>query len=147
MIDRAGGTPEDATIQAILVGGAAGVFIGPDKLDMCLTYEDSRLNDFPLGSGALMVFDNSVDLRQVAFQLSRFFSHESCGKCFPCQLGTQRQMEILERGVFRGRLTNGDQAALEDIGHAMTQTSLCGLGQTAATAVLSALELWPEMCN
>lgn len=147
MIERAAGTPEDATIQAILVGGAAGVFIGPDKLDMRLTYEDSRLNDVPLGSGALMVFDDSVDLRQVAFQLSRFFSHESCGKCFPCQLGTQRQMEILERGVLSGKLANGDLAALQDIGHAMTQTSLCGLGQTAATAVLSALELWPEMYN
>jgi NADH-quinone oxidoreductase subunit F len=145
MIEKAGGTPDDATIQAILVGGAAGVFIGPDKFDMRLSYEDSRLNDVPLGSGALMIFDESVDLRQVMFQLSRFFSHESCGKCFPCQLGTQRQMEILERGVVNGRIAKDDLAALEDIGHAMTQTSLCGLGQTAATAVLSALEIWPEM--
>jgi len=145
MIEKAGGTPDDATIQAILVGGAAGVFIGPDKLDMRLSYEDSRLNDVPLGSGALMIFDESVDLHQVMFQLSRFFSHESCGKCFPCQLGTQRQMEILERGVVNGRIAKDDLAALKDIGHAMTQTSLCGLGQTAATAVLSAIEIWPEM--
>jgi len=99
----------------------------------------------PLGSGALMIFDESVDLRQVMFQLSRFFSHESCGKCFPCQLGTQRQMEILKRGVVNGRIAKDDLVALEDIGHAMTQTSLCGLGQTAATAVLSAMEIWPEM--
>ncbi len=145
MIKRAGGLPNGAEIKAILVGGAAGVFIGPDKLDMQLTYEHSRQYGVPLGSGALMVFDDSVDLRQVVFQISRFFSHESCGKCFPCQLGTQRQMEILERGVGRKTLAAEDLVALEDIGMAMTQTSLCGLGQTAASATLSALELWPDL--
>jgi len=145
MITAAGGVPNDVPIQGILVGGAAGVFIGPDKLDLPLTYEDSRQNNVPLGSGALMAFDESVDLGQVAYQISRFFSHESCGKCFPCQLGTQRQMEILKRGATGGSLAKGDLIALEDIGQAMTQTSLCGLGQTAATAILSALELWPEM--
>lgn len=145
MIEQAGGLPNGAAIKAILVGGAAGVFIGPDKLDMQLTYEHSRQHGVPLGSGALMVFDESVDLRQVVYQISRFFSHESCGKCFPCQLGTQRQMEILERGVGRNKLGTEDLIALEDIGMAMTQTSLCGLGQTAASATSSALELWPGL--
>lgn len=145
MIEKAGGTLNNVPVKAILVGGAAGVFIGPEKMDIQLTYEDSRQHGVPLGSGALMVFDHSVDLRQVVYQIGRFFSHESCGKCFPCQLGTQRQLEILERGLTNNSLGKNDLIALEDIGHAMTQTSLCGLGQTAATATLSALELWPEM--
>jgi NADH-quinone oxidoreductase subunit F len=145
MIEKAGGVPNGRAIKAILVGGAAGVFIGPDKLEMQLTYEASRQHGVPLGSGALMVFDDSVDLRHVVFQISRFFAHESCGKCFPCQLGTQRQMEILERGALSDRLVMEDMVALEDIGLAMTQTSLCGLGQTAASATLSALELWPDL--
>ncbi|MFN2188599.1 MAG: NAD(P)H-dependent oxidoreductase subunit E, partial [Candidatus Promineifilaceae bacterium] len=145
VIARAGGVTDDAKIQAVLVGGAAGVFISPNKLDMRLTYEDSRDQGVPLGSGALMVFDETVDLRIILQLLSRFFQHESCGKCFPCQLGTQRQMEILNRGAASGGLSIDEIRALEDIGHAMTQTSLCGLGQTAATAVLSALDLWPEL--
>ena len=145
MIEQAGGLPNGANVKAILVGGAAGVFIGPDKLDMPLTYEDSRQHGVPLGSGALMVFDESVDLRQVLYQISRFFSHESCGKCLPCQLGTQRQMEILGRGAGGNITAAEDLIALEDIGMAMTQTSLCGLGQTAASATLSAMELWPDL--
>ncbi|MCO5191540.1 MAG: hypothetical protein M9918_25530, partial [Anaerolineae bacterium] len=74
-------------------------------------------------------------------------AHESCGKCFPCQLGTQRQMEILDRIAHSGGVQSADAIALQDIGFTMTTTSLCGLGQTAASAVLSALELWPELAQ
>jgi NADH-quinone oxidoreductase subunit F len=145
MISLAGGTVSGGTVEAVLVGGAAGVFIGPEKLDMPLTYEDSRQYGVPIGSGALMVFEESTDMRQILYQISRFFAHESCGKCYPCQLGTQRQMEILGSGVDSDTLSASDTISLEDIGFAMTQTSLCGLGQTAATAIKSALELWPEL--
>jgi NADH-quinone oxidoreductase subunit F len=127
------------------MGGAAGVFIGPGELDTLLSYEDSRSSNIPLGSGVVMVFDDTVDLRLPLYQLSRFFAHESCGKCFPCQLGTQRQMEILSHLSHNGIAKPGDREALLDIGAAMTQTSLCGLGQTAASAVLSAIEKWPEL--
>lgn len=145
MIEMAGGVPGGKHIQAVLMGGAAGVFIGPGRLDTPLTYEDSRKNNFPLGSGVIMVFDETVDLRDVMYELSRFFAHESCGKCFPCQIGTQRQMEILHRATHNGGVRSGDRQALLDLGHTMTQTSLCGLGQTAGTAVLSALAIWPEL--
>ena len=67
-----------------------------------------------------------------------------CGKCYPCQLGTQRQYEILDR-VAAGRPLPGDGERLSDVGGTMIDASLCGLGQTAATAVLSAMKLWPEM--
>ena len=77
-------------------------------------------------------------------RLGHFFAHESCGKCYPCQLGTQRQLEILER-VQTGEMLSGDADRLADVGWTMTDASLCGLGQTAASAVLSAMKLWPEL--
>ena len=145
LLEKAGGVPGGKSVKGILMGGAAGVFIGPEKLDTALTYESSRETGIPLGSGVVMVFDEDADLREPLYQLARFFAHESCGKCFPCQLGTQRQMEILDHIAHNGGPQSGDRAALIDIGFAMTETSLCGLGQTAASAVVSALERWPEL--
>jgi NADH-quinone oxidoreductase subunit F len=147
LIEMAGGVPGGKALQAVLVGGAAGVFIGPDKLDMPLTYEDAKANKVSLGSGALMVFDETADLRQALYNLSHFFAHESCGKCFPCQLGTQRQMEILDRIAHNGGAKPTDKQKLLDLGFTMTETSLCGLGQTAAMAITSAIELWPELVS
>jgi NADH-quinone oxidoreductase subunit F len=138
LIEMAGGVPGGKSIQAVLMGGAAGRFIGADLLDTPLTYEATRAKNIPLGSGVVQVFDETADLRQTLYELARFFAHESCGKCFPCSLGTQRQKEILHPN---GKLTEADRIALRDIGFAMTQTSLCGLGQTAAGAVLSAMEM------
>jgi NADH-quinone oxidoreductase subunit F len=145
IIELAGGIGEERSLQAVLMGGAAGVFVGPEKLDVPLTYEDARAHGIPIGSGVIMVFDDSADLRQALYQLGHFFAHESCGKCFPCQIGTQRQMEILQNVAKNGGGVNTDKQKLIDIGFAMTETSLCGLGQTAASAVLSALDRWPEL--
>jgi NADH-quinone oxidoreductase subunit F len=127
------------------MGGAAGTFIGPDKLDTPLTYEDARAAGFPLGSGVIMVFDETADLQQHLFELAYFFAHESCGKCFPCQIGTQRQLEILDRIANNGGPQSTDKQILLDVGFTMTETSLCGLGQTAASAIVSAIKLWPEL--
>jgi NADH-quinone oxidoreductase subunit F len=91
-----------------------------------------------------MVFDETRDMRKVLKSLGHFFAHESCGKCYPCQMGTQRQMEILDR-VANGVALPEDMIRLQDVGWTMTDASLCGLGQTAASAVLSAVKLWPEM--
>ncbi|MCX6065121.1 MAG: NADH-quinone oxidoreductase subunit E, partial [Chloroflexi bacterium] len=109
-----------------------------------LTFEDLRAAGLPLGSGVVMVFDESRDLRQTLARLGKFFAHESCGKCYPCQMGTQRQKEILER-VANGNSLAGDMERLQDIGWTMTDASLCGLGQTAASAVLSAMKQFPEL--
>jgi NADH-quinone oxidoreductase subunit F len=141
MIEMAGGVPDGREIKAVLLGGAAGVFIDTSLLNMPLTYEDARANKVTLGSGVIMVFDDRADLRIALRQISRFFAHESCGKCFPCQLGTQRQFEILQGDTME--LSERD--ALLDVGQAMTETSLCGLGQTAPSAILSAMHLWPEL--
>ncbi len=146
LIELAGGIVGNE-VQAVLLGGAAGKFVGPDLLDMPLTYEDARANGVPLGSGVVMVFNDSAEIDQTLYELSRFFAHESCGKCFPCQLGTQRQMEILDRIAHSDDQRDSDLIDLRDIGFTMTETSLCGLGQTAASAVLSALDLKHGQAN
>jgi NADH-quinone oxidoreductase subunit F len=129
-------------VQAVLMGGAAGTFLTPYELDVRLTFEDLRAAGSTFGSGAIMVFDSHADLRDVLQRLAAFFQHESCGKCFPCQLGTQRQHEILQR---MAQPLAGDRERLRDIGLTMTEASLCGLGQTAASAILSAMEKFPQL--
>ncbi|HUI87460.1 MAG TPA: NAD(P)H-dependent oxidoreductase subunit E [Anaerolineales bacterium] len=144
LLDMAGGVADKKNLGAVLFGGAAGAFATSAHLDVKLTFEDLRAAGLPLGSGVVMVFDETRDMRDAFARLGHFFAHESCGKCYPCQMGTQRQMEILNR-VAAGETLEGDLARLQDVGWTMTDASLCGLGQTAASAVLSAIKLWPEM--
>jgi NADH-quinone oxidoreductase subunit F len=143
LYDLAGGLRDGRNLQAILLGGAAGAFALPAQLDVRMSFEDLRAAGLPLGSGVVIVFDDSRDICDVLLRLSRFFAQESCGKCYPCQLGTQRQYEILQR-IAAGRTLPGDMERLTDVGWTMTDASLCGLGQTAGSAVLSAIKLWPE---
>jgi NADH-quinone oxidoreductase subunit F len=144
LFDLAGGLKHGRKLQAVLFGGAAGAFATEKDLDVILSFEHLSAAGLPLGSGAAMVFDDTADMRDVLKRIAYFFAHESCGKCYPCQLGTQRQYEILDR-VAAGRPLPGDGERLSDVGGTMIDASLCGLGQTAATAVLSAMKLWPEM--
>ena len=130
----------DKRMQSVLFGGAAGAFATAEHLDVKMTFEDLRAVGLPLGSGVVMVFNETRDMRQVLKSLGHFFAHESCGKCYPCQMGTQRQKEILDR-VASGKVVDGDFVRLQDVGWTMTDASLCGLGQTAASTVLSAMKL------
>ena len=142
--DLAGGMREGHVFLAALVGGAAGAFATPQQLDTRLTFEDLRAAGLPLGSGVITVFDETRDLKDILLRLTHFFAEESCGKCYPCQLGTQRQYEIMQR-VMNNQTLPDDADRLKDIGWTMTDASLCGLGQTAASALLSALKNWPEL--
>jgi NADH-quinone oxidoreductase subunit F len=144
LMEMAGGVANGKNLQSVLFGGAAGAFATSAHLDVKLTFEDLRAAGLPLGSGVVMVFDETRDMRDVLRRLGHFFAHESCGKCYPCQMGTRRQMEILNR-VAAGKTLEGDFIRLQDVGWTMTDASLCGLGQTAASAVLSAMKLWPEL--
>jgi NADH-quinone oxidoreductase subunit F len=143
LVDLAGGVT-GGRLQAILFGGAAGAFATEKDLHVCMTFEDLHAAGLPLGSGVVMVFNEHRDLRQVLAGVARFFADESCGKCYPCQIGTRRQYEILSR-LAGDHALPGDAERLADVGWTMTDASLCGLGQTAASAVLSALKLWPEL--
>jgi len=144
LLNLSGGVANGKKLKAVLFGGAAGAFATPEHLDVKLTFEDLRAAGLPLGSGVVMVFDETRDLRDVLKRLGKFFAHESCGKCYPCQIGTQRQSEILDR-LAAGDFREGDSARLQDVGWTMTDASLCGLGQTAASAALSAMKAFPEI--
>ncbi|HZY98081.1 MAG TPA: NAD(P)H-dependent oxidoreductase subunit E [Candidatus Baltobacteraceae bacterium] len=137
LVDMAGGVSEGRTLQAILLGGAAGSLVGPDALPMRLTFEDARAAGATLGSGVVMLFDDTIDVRDILKRIAQFFREESCGQCVPCRVGTVRQEEALERL---------DVTLLNDIGRAMRDASICGLGQTAANAIASgtALRILPS---
>ncbi len=141
--EKAGGIRDGKELRAVLLGGAAGKFVAPDQLDVLLTAQGTREAGLSLGSGAVVVFDEDVDMKFVLHGLGHFFADESCGKCYPCQLGTQRQAEILDRNL-RGQALAGDIQRLEDVIFTMTDSSLCGLGQSAGSAVLSAIKICPE---
>jgi NADH-quinone oxidoreductase subunit F len=144
LFDLAGGLKPGRRLRAALLGGAAGAFAVEKDLDVSLSFEQLSAAGLPLGSGAVMVFDDSADMGEVLKRTAHFFADESCGKCYPCQLGTVRQYEILDR-VASGHAVEGDRERLLDVSGTMIDASLCGLGQTAATAVLSAMKIWPEM--
>ncbi|NMB69136.1 MAG: NADH-quinone oxidoreductase subunit NuoF [Chloroflexi bacterium] len=144
MDDLAGGMRAGHKFQAALFGGAAGAFAVEKDLDVRLSFEDLRAAGLPLGSGVITVFDETRDMQEILLRLGHFFADESCGKCYPCQMGTQRQYEILQR-IAENRPLSGDKERLLDVGWTMTDASLCGLGQTAASAVMSAIRHWPEL--
>jgi NADH-quinone oxidoreductase subunit F len=141
LLAMAGGTRPGRTLVTVLLGGAAGVFVRPDELDMPLTFEDARAAKATLGSGVFLVIDDSVDLPDVLLRIAAFFRDESCGQCVPCRVGTVRQEESLHRiqtATTRNGLT-GEIALLDEVGAAMKDASICGLGQTAYSAIESAI--------
>jgi NADH-quinone oxidoreductase subunit F len=139
VLDLAGGVQGAPT--AVLLGGAAGGFVGPDRLDIRLTFEDARTGGYTLGSGVVMAFNESVDLVDIVLRIARFFRDESCGQCVPCRVGTVRQEEALHRLVDGRTIGSRDDelALLDQIAQVMRDASICGLGQTAAAAVQSAV--------
>ncbi|MFN2234762.1 MAG: NAD(P)H-dependent oxidoreductase subunit E [Anaerolineales bacterium] len=140
LIELAGGVQGE--LQAILLGGAAGAFIGPDQLDLSLSFESLAGAGLPLGSGVVMLINKEKEMSGILYSLALFFAHESCGKCFPCRLGTRYQQEIIEN-LIAGQANNMDIENLKEIGINMTNASYCGLGQTASVAIRSALDKWP----
>ena len=139
VIDMAGGPTSG--IKAVLLGGAAGGFVGPDRLDARLTFEDAKEGGYTLGSGVVMVFGEGTDLVDIILRIARFFRDESCGQCVPCRVGTVRQEEAIHR-MIAGRTLGSiadELALLDDIAKVMRDASICGLGQTAAGAIQSAI--------
>ncbi|OEU91738.1 NADH dehydrogenase [Streptomyces abyssalis] len=138
-------------LRAVLLGGAAGGFVRGDELDIPLTFEGTREAGTTLGSGVVLALDSSVPLPRILLRIAEFFRDESCGQCVPCRIGTVRQEEALHRLAARvgAPSTNGsnatagtaeDIALLREVGEAMRDASICGLGQTAWNAVESAID-------
>jgi NADH-quinone oxidoreductase subunit F len=140
LIDLAGGLHEGRSMQAVLLGGAAGSFVTEQQLDVPLSFEGTRAIGATLGSGAVIVLDDTADMKQILLRIARFFRDESCGQCVPCRIGTVRQEEVLHRLLSsRNPDQEGDIGLLSDIAQAMRDASICGLGQTAANAISSAV--------
>jgi NADH-quinone oxidoreductase subunit F len=140
VLELAGGV--QGTPKAILLGGAAGGFVTPEDLDIKLTFEDARAGGYTLGSGVVMVFNEAVDLVDIVLRIARFFRDESCGQCVPCRVGTVRQEEALHRLAAGRTIGSREQelALIDEIAQVMRDASICGLGQTAAAAVQSAVQ-------
>ena len=139
LIDRAGGVRDGRPLQAVLLGGAAGVFVGPNEIDLPLSIEGAGAAGATIGSGVVMLFDDGVDLRDITMRIARFFRHESCGQCVPCRIGTVRQEEALHRIAGSAASRAREIALIEELAQAMRDASICGLGQTASSAVQSAI--------
>jgi NADH-quinone oxidoreductase subunit F len=138
LLDLAGGLRDGARLQAILLGGAAGGFVGPDDLDLPLTMEAARAAGTTLGSGVVLVLDDSVDVVEQLRRIAAFFRDESCGQCVPCRVGTVRQEEVIARLATTPR--EGDLELFRELAQVMRDASICGLGQTAPSAIESAID-------
>jgi NADH-quinone oxidoreductase subunit F len=116
--------------------------VRPGDLGVALTPEATRAIGATLGSGAVVVLDDTVDFARTVLGIAAFFREESCGQCVPCRVGTVRQEEALHR-LAEGRPLDSVEAELvrlRDVGAAMRDASICGLGQTAWNAVESAID-------
>ncbi len=139
LLALAGGVRGGRKLQTILLGGAAGVFLRPDELDMPLTLEGTQAAQATLGSGVVFVVDETVDLTSILTRIAAFFRDESCGQCVPCRVGTVRQEEALHRLIAANGNSDADRVLLEELEQVMKDASICGLGHTASSAIMSAL--------
>ncbi|MHC4918154.1 MAG: NADH-ubiquinone oxidoreductase-F iron-sulfur binding region domain-containing protein [Planctomycetota bacterium] len=140
----AGGPPPGQKIQAVTMAGLSGGFLAGSDLDEVSLDEPSiRSKGSFLGAGGIIVFDDSRDMIQASHSMMSFFAHESCGKCFPCRIGTQRLTERL-RGEAGPEQLGAWTAEVADIGDVMKATSACGLGMAAPLVTDSLLRYFPE---
>jgi len=141
--DWAGGVRNGHTIQAVTMAGLSGGFLAGDDLDVTLDEPSIRSKGSFLGAGGIMVFDEKRDMVSIAHMAMEFFAHESCGKCFPCRIGTQRLTERLA-----GTAGPSDLSAwldeVSDLNLTMKETSACGLGQAAPLITESLARYFPE---
>ena len=144
LYEHAGGIKDGKKFKAVLMGGAAaGAFLGKDKLDVQLNFEDLAANNGVLGSGAVLVLDEDVRILDVLTNIMEFFVHESCGFCTPCRVGNKRILEII-RNLQKGEGSRKDYEKILDIATLMNKTSFCPLGQSPILPLSTALQLGVE---
>jgi NADH:ubiquinone oxidoreductase subunit F (NADH-binding) len=141
--DIGGGIPDGKQLKAIQIGGPSGGCIPASLIDLPIDYEQLKEAGSMMGSGGMVVLDESTCMVDIARYFMEFLEEESCGKCFPCRKGTQRMREILTR-ISEGKGREEDLTLLEDLGWMVRETSLCGLGQTAPNPVLTTLRYFRD---
>ncbi len=141
--DWAGGPPAGRAIQAVTMAGLSGGFLAGDDLRVTLDEPSIKSKGSFLGAGGIMVFDDSRDMVEIARQAMEFFAEESCGKCFPCRIGTKRLAERLDGSA--GPVSEREWLEeVSDIGSTMMATSACGLGMAAPNITESLVKYFPE---
>ncbi|MFQ5704128.1 MAG: NADH-ubiquinone oxidoreductase-F iron-sulfur binding region domain-containing protein [Gemmatimonadales bacterium] len=143
LYDWAGGPGAGRSIQAVTMAGLSGGFLAGEDLEVTLDEPSIKAKGSFLGAGGIMVFDSSRDMVAVARDAMEFFAEESCGKCFPCRIGTRRLVERLEGAAGPGELTPWIDE-VRDIGTAMKAVSACGLGIAAPLITESLVRYFPD---
>ena len=138
-----GGVKGGRKFKAALLGGAAGVFVPERLLDVKMDFESLKENKAVLGSGAVLVMDETASVVEMLFSIAKFFAHESCGQCVPCRIGTRQILDIAWR-IRQGHGRAGDTETMLQLAETMFKTSLCPLGQSLIMPVRSALENFTE---
>ncbi len=142
--DYGGGMRGDRPVKIVVPGGASAPWLTQDHLDVTLDYEALAAAGSMLGSGGVIVLDNTVSAPHVAYKMDEFFKHESCGKCTPCREGTHWLVRVLHRMTEEGHGFEDDVPTLHDIYKQMAGNCFCLLGESAVMPIKSALELFPE---
>ena len=141
--DVGGGVPEGRSFKAAQMGGPSGGCVPAKYLDLPIDFDSVQEIGAIMGSGGLIVMDDSTCIVDIARFFTDFVQKESCGKCTPCRVGTRRMLEILTR-ITEGEGQKGDIEKLEKLGKMIKSTSLCGLGQTGPNPVLSTIRHFRE---
>lgn len=139
IFDIGGGMKSNKPFKAVQIGGPSGGCLITPNLDLPLDFDSLKKVGAMIGSGGLVVMDESTCMVEVARFFMNFTQNESCGKCVPCREGTKRMLEILER-IVAGNGKEGDVELLLDLADTISSTALCGLGKTAATPVVSTIK-------
>jgi len=143
LIALGGGVSGGRALKAFAPGGASSNFLPASLADVPLDFAALARAGSMLGSGAVVVVAEGTDMLALATNVVRFFRNESCGKCVPCRVGSQKAVELLER-VRAGEASRQELAVLPELGEALALTSICGLGQVALNPILSVMKHWPE---
>lgn len=143
IFDIGGGMRDGAEFKAVQIGGPSGGCLTKDDLDLPLDFDSLKKAGAMIGSGGLVVMDDSTCMVEVARFFMNFTQNESCGKCVPCREGTKRMLEILER-IVNGEGREGDIELLLELADTISATALCGLGKTAAFPVISTIKSFRE---
>jgi NADH-quinone oxidoreductase subunit F len=138
-----GGIKGGKKFKAALLGGAAGVFLSEELLDVKMDFESLKENKAVLGSGAVLVMNEETSIVDMLFSIAKFFAHESCGQCVPCRIGTKQILDIIYR-IRQGRGRAGDAETMLHLAETMFKSSLCPLGQSLVMPVKSALDNFPD---
>jgi len=141
VLARHGGAKDGGEIGAVAPGGASSHFLGAEALDVALDFDALTAAGSMLGSGAVVFVAEGRELLDIGLSITRFFRNESCGKCVPCRLGSEKAVALIEQAE---RIGAEDEALLRSLHETMQQTSICGLGQVALSPLLSILERFPD---